>query len=66
MWLAELLSGSGLGWTEESATRRALESALKAVSEFFNAAEMTTVRVVRYPGFRVAKVLLHARHVQKD
>ena len=66
MWLAEGFSRSGLGRTEASATRRALGSALEAVSDFFNAAEMTSVRVIRYPGFRIAKVTLHARHVQED
>jgi hypothetical protein len=31
----------------------------------FNAAELESLYVAKYPGFRVAKVTLHTRHIQQ-
>jgi hypothetical protein len=39
--------------------------ALKGVARRFNAAELDSVQVTKYPGFHVAKVTLQPRHIQQ-
>jgi hypothetical protein len=66
MWLHNSSSRRGLGRTDEEAIRSALTSALGKVAPRFNAAELDSLKVSHYPGFRVAKVELHARQVQRN
>jgi len=65
MWLMETHSRAGIGVTDKSSISEALGAALKEISSSFNAAEVKSVRVTRYLGFRVARVTIHARHVQQ-
>jgi hypothetical protein len=54
----------GIGRTEEDATRRALESALRHLATQYNAAELISVLPRRYPGFYIAAVTLQPRQIQ--
>lgn len=66
MWLLDSASRRGLGRTDESAIRSALMRALAHVRGRFNAAELDSVRISKYPGFRVARVRLLTRHIQQE
>jgi hypothetical protein len=66
MWLEGTYSRHGFGRTAKSAISRAITLALNEVKDRFNAAELGSVRVSRYPGFQVAKVTIHARQVQQQ
>jgi len=65
MWMVGSSSRHGYGWTAEGAERQALERALRRQSEQFNASELDSVVIKRYPGFFMAKVVLHPRRIQK-
>jgi hypothetical protein len=65
MWFAGSYSRLGAGRTAESAIGKAITLALNQVNGRFNAAELDSIHVRKYPGFRVAKVTLHARHIQQ-
>ena len=65
MWIESACSRLGCGRTDEAATHRAITRALSRTEARFNAAELGSVRVSRYLGFRVAKATLHARHIQQ-
>jgi len=65
MWLHAAYSRLGYGRTDEAAIHRAIARALSQTSARFNAAELGAVRVLRYPGLRIAKATLHTRHIQQ-
>jgi len=65
MWLMEAYSCLGIGRTAESARRRAITSALSKVKQRFNAAELGLVKLTNYPGFQVARIILHTRQIQQ-
>ena len=65
MWMPGSCSRRGFGLTPENATRRAVMRALRAVPRQFNAAELDTVQVSKYPGFCVVGATLHPREVQQ-
>jgi hypothetical protein len=64
MWLEGTYSRPGAGRTVESAIAKAVALALNQVNGRFHAAELDSISVRKYPGFLVAKVTLHARHIQ--
>jgi hypothetical protein len=64
MWLMEAYSCLGIGRTAESARRRAITLALSKVKKRFNAAELGLVKFTKYPGFQVARIILHTRQIQ--
>jgi hypothetical protein len=66
MWLQDSASRRGLGLTEGGAIRSAVAHALSQMRERFNAAEIESLHVAHYLGFRVAKVELQARHIQRS
>lgn len=66
MWVESACSRLGWGRTDEAATRRAIVRALSQLRKRFNTAELSRVRVSRYPGFRIAKATLQMRHIQQD
>lgn len=66
VWTEDSHSSQGLGRTPESAIHRALARALKEVKGRFNAAELGSIRITRNPGFRIARVTLHARQIQRQ
>ncbi len=65
MWMPGSCSRKGFGLTPDNATHRALARALNAVPRHFNAAELDTIQVSRYPGFCIANVTIHPREVQQ-
>ena len=65
MWMMDSHSSQALGRTAETATHRALVRALKHVRGRFNAAELGSMQVTQFLGWKIAKVTLHARHIQK-
>jgi hypothetical protein len=66
MWIADSYSSRGLGRTQETATHTALVRALEDVKERFNAAELGSMQVTSFLGFKMARVTVHARHIQKQ
>lgn len=64
MWLADSYSSQALGKTAETAIHRALARTLPAVRGRFNAAELDSIQVTKFPGFRLARVTLQARQIQ--
>ena len=65
MWIESAFSRLGFGRTDESATSRAVTRALAQVKTNFNAAELSSVHVARYPGLRIAKATLYTRQIQQ-
>jgi hypothetical protein len=65
MWLKLVSSGTGIGFTAQIATRRAMRSGLDQLNSRFNIAELMNVSVRNYLGLHVAHVKLASRHVQE-
>jgi hypothetical protein len=65
MWILRPSARRGFGITQDAATRRALISALRGVASRFNAAELDSIRISKYPGFYIAKVILQSRQIQE-
>jgi hypothetical protein len=65
MWLTEAHSCFGIGRTAESAYTNAIALALKKIQQRFNAAELSLVKITKYPGFQVARVVLNTRQIQQ-
>jgi hypothetical protein len=66
MWLEDAYSRSGIGLTATSAIDKAITRALNQVKSRFNAAELDSISVSKYPGFQIAKIKVHARHIQQQ
>lgn len=66
VWINGASSRRGFGATQENATSRALARALEGVRQRFNAAELDSVQVTKYPGFYIAKVAVQPRQIQHD
>ncbi len=66
MWIQESNAPRGFWETRQSATDRALSHALKGIAREFNAAELDSVQIARYPGFHIATVTVQPRQVQQD
>ena len=65
MWIEGSCSRRGVGLTLEVATHRALTRALKGVTRRFNAAELDSVQISKYPGFQIANVTVQPRQIQQ-
>jgi len=65
MWLQDVYSHFATGRTAEPAISKAIKLALHQVKGRFNAAELYSINVRKYPGFQVAKVTLYARQIQQ-
>jgi hypothetical protein len=65
MWIESACSHFGCGGTDKAAITRAITRSLTHTPTRFNAAELGSVRVSSYLGLHVAKVTLHARHIQQ-
>jgi hypothetical protein len=65
MWVLPSCARRGFGESPETATNRALTRALRSVPRRFNAAELDSVRVAKYPGFYIANVTLQSRLIQE-
>jgi hypothetical protein len=66
MWLEDTYSRSGIGRTPTSAIDQAIARALNQVKSRFNAAELDSISISKYPGFQIAKIKIHARHIQQQ
>jgi hypothetical protein len=66
MWLADTCSYSGVSRMATSAVNKAIIGALKRIQGRFNAAELDSIKISKYPGFHVAKITLHTRHIQQQ
>lgn len=66
MWVQGSNSRRGFGRTQEAAIHRALTHALNSVTGRFNAAELDSMKVAKYPGFYVAKATLQPRRIQRQ
>jgi hypothetical protein len=66
IWLKDTCSRLGFGGTESSAMDKAITRGLDQIKRKFNAAELSDVRIRRYPGFRAATVILNARQIQQE
>ena len=66
MWLHTAHTRVGIGRTAESATNKAMTLALGQTEGRFNAAELSLVKVSRYPGFHVARATLRTRQIQQN
>jgi hypothetical protein len=66
MWLADSYSSQALGRTAETAIHRALACALPGVNRRLNAAELDSIQVTNFPGFRIARVTVQARQIQSQ
>ena len=64
--LQEDCSRSGVGLSRDQAIHQALGRALKGLKMRFNAAELESIEVSRYPAFHIAKVTLQPRHIQPN
>lgn len=65
IWLAETCSCSSVGKMATSAIDKAIAGALKRIQQRFNAAELDSIKISKYPGFKVVRVNIHARHIQQ-
>jgi hypothetical protein len=59
-------SRRGFGRTARTAINNAIALAFNEVKVRFNAAELGSISVSKYPGFQIARVTLHARQIQKQ
>ena len=66
MWLVGTYSRHGFGRTAKTAISKAIMLALGEVKARFNAAELGSVSVSRYPGLQIAKVTIHMRQIQQQ
>lgn len=66
MWLEDVYARYGVGRTATSAIDKAITRALDRIKNRFNAAELDSVSVSKYLGFRVAKITLHSRQIQEQ
>jgi hypothetical protein len=65
LWVYRPCTRRGFGMTQETATRRALTSALKGMAGRFNAAELIDVVARKHSGFHTANVTLQPRQIQQ-
>ena len=66
MWMMGSNCRRGCGRTREGAIHQALERALKVTAKQFNASELDSFQVKKYPGFYLAKVILQPRRIQQQ
>jgi hypothetical protein len=66
MWLVDSYCRFGVGRKATSAVGRAIMRALSQVKGASNGAEVDSVNVSDYLGFRIAKVTLSARQIQLE
>jgi hypothetical protein len=66
MWIGEGSRRSGVGQTSHEAIAGALKLALRRVSDRFNAAEVESIELKKYPWFVLAKVKVYPYQIQRD
>ena len=66
IWLVGTYSRRCFGRTAKTAISKAITLALNEVKARFNAAELGSISVSTYPGFRIARVTVHTRQIQQQ
>jgi|SRR5579862_453118 len=66
MWIGEGSIRGGVGQTSQEAIAGALKLALRRVSERFNAAEVESIELKKYPWFVLAKVKVYPYQIQQE
>ncbi|MGA7313680.1 MAG: hypothetical protein WBX22_06865 [Silvibacterium sp.] len=66
IWIGEWSLRGGVGQTSQEAVAGALKLALRRVSERFNAAEVESIDIKKYPWFVLAKVRIYPYQIQRD
>lgn len=66
LWIEKASTRFGFGRTDVAALSHATTRALERIGDRFNAAEVDSVRMSAFPGFRTARVTAHARQIQKQ
>ena len=66
IWVSGQYSRVGVGRSPEAASSKAVLATLNAVSASWNAAEIDSISIASYMAFSVARVTIHARHIQKS
>lgn len=64
VWIEKAATRFGFGRTDGAALSHATTRALNQIGNRFNAAEVDSVRMSAFPGFRIARVTAHARQIQ--
>lgn len=64
MWMMGSCCRKGWSWTQDGAVHQALERALNTTAARFNASELDSCVVKKFPGFFIAKVTLLPRLIQ--
>jgi hypothetical protein len=65
MWIGEGSLRSGVGQTSQEAIAGALKLALRHVNGCFNAAEVESIELKKYPWFVLAKVKVYPYQIQR-
>lgn len=63
LWIEKASTRFGYGRTEGAALSQATTRALDRLGDRFNAAEVDSVKMSAFPGFRIARVTAHARQI---
>ena len=63
LWIEQASGGFGFGRSEFAALSQATARALDRIGDLFNAAEVDSVRMSGFSGFRIARVTAHARQI---
>ncbi|HTW49712.1 MAG TPA: hypothetical protein VMD92_17275 [Acidobacteriaceae bacterium] len=66
LWVEKASTRFGYGRTESAALSHATTRALHRIGDRFNVAEVDSVRISGFPGFRIARVTAHARQIQQQ
>jgi hypothetical protein len=66
IWLEGVNSRFAAARTAESAIAKAITLALGQIKGHFNAAELDSIHVRKFPGFRIARITLCARQIQQQ
>lgn len=66
MWMVGSCCQLRYGWTADGAECQTLQRALRKQADQFNASELDSVLIKKYPGFFRAKVILRPRLIQQS
>lgn len=66
MWIVGSCTRRGTAHTGPAAIHRAVALALKKIAVGYNAAELGSVHISKWPGFQVAKVTLYPRLIREQ
>jgi hypothetical protein len=65
MYLQGSSSHTSVRLTSDGAIHHALIGALRGIASRFNAAELESIHMIKYPGFHIAKIAVQPRRIQR-